>query len=282
MKLKKELGLVHVFCIASGAMISSGLFILPGLAYAWAGPAVVLSYFLAGLLAMAGMLSQAELVSALPKAGGTYFYVTRSMGPAVGTVDGLITWLSLSFKSAFALVGMAAFAALIPYLDYPTAIGVGLCLLFVVVNLVGIKQAGRVQVALVVCLLALLAVYVVRGLPEVSIRNFEPFAPKGSAGIFATAGLVFISYGGLLKVASIAEEVKNPGRVVPLGMMLSMLVVGILYIQVVFVKVGVLDGEKLEGSLTPITDAAKVFMGSWGVVALSIAAILAFVSTANA
>lgn len=84
MKLKKELNLLDVFCIASGAMISSGLFILPGLAHAQAGPAVILSYLFAGLLAMTGMLSQAELVSAMPKTGGTYFYVTRSMGPAMG------------------------------------------------------------------------------------------------------------------------------------------------------------------------------------------------------
>ena len=109
MQLKKDLRLHHVFCIASGAMISSGLFVLPGLAHAQAGPAVVVSYFLAGLLALTGMLSQAELVSAMPKAGGTYFYVTRSMGPAVGTVDGLLTWFSLTLKSAFALIGMAAF-----------------------------------------------------------------------------------------------------------------------------------------------------------------------------
>ena len=76
-------------------MISSGLFILPGLAHAQAGPAVVLSYFFASLLAMTGMLSQAELVSAMPKAGGDYFYVTRSMGSAVGSIDGLIIWFSL-------------------------------------------------------------------------------------------------------------------------------------------------------------------------------------------
>ncbi len=85
MKLKRELSLLEVFCITAGAMISSGLFILPGLAHAQAGPAIFISYLLAGFLATAGMLSQAELASAMPKAGGTYFYVTRSMGPAVGT-----------------------------------------------------------------------------------------------------------------------------------------------------------------------------------------------------
>ena len=139
MKLKKELNLLDVFCIASGAMISSGLFILPGLAHAQAGPAVIISYLLAGLLAMTGMLSQAELVSAMPKAGGTYFYVTRSMGPAVGTVDGLIEWFSLSLKSAFALVGMAAFTVLIININVHI-IALTLCLVFIVINMLLINK----------------------------------------------------------------------------------------------------------------------------------------------
>ena len=85
MELKKELNLLDVFSITLGAIMSTGLFLLPGLAYEQAGPAVIVSYFFAGLLATTGLLSQAELASAMPKAGGTYFYVTRSMGPAVGT-----------------------------------------------------------------------------------------------------------------------------------------------------------------------------------------------------
>ena len=101
-QLKKGLGLIHVFCIASGAMISSGLFILPGLAHAQAGPAVVVSYFLAGLLASIGVLSIAELATAMPKAGGDYFFISRGMGAGVGTVAGLLSWFSLSLKSAFA------------------------------------------------------------------------------------------------------------------------------------------------------------------------------------
>ena len=113
MGLKRELKLLEVFCIASGAMISSGIFILPGLAFAKAGPGVVASYLLAGLLAIPGMLCVAELATAMPKAGGDYFFITRSFGPAVGTVSGILSWFSLSLKSAFALLGMAAFMALI-------------------------------------------------------------------------------------------------------------------------------------------------------------------------
>lgn len=82
MKLKRDLGLLHVFCIASGAMISSGIFILPGLAYAKAGPAVIICYFLAGLLSIPGMLSLAEMTTAMPKAGGDCFTIIRSMGPS--------------------------------------------------------------------------------------------------------------------------------------------------------------------------------------------------------
>ena len=284
-KLARKLSLLDVFCIASGAMISSGLFVLPVLAFTTAGPGVVLSYFLAGLLAMAGMLSQAELVSALPKAGGTYFYVMRSMGPAVGTVNGLITWLSLTFKSAFALVGIGAFAVILFPAFNVQVVALLVCMLFIGINLVGIKQAGRVQVGLVIGLLALLLLYIVRGLPAVEVPNLDPFMPEGLPAVFFTAGLVFVSYGGLVKVASIAEEVKNPARTVPLGMFLSLLVVSVLYVLVVFVTVGtgaLAKSAAMEPqSMTPISDAA-VFMGSWGPWLLGIAAMLAFISTANA
>jgi APA family basic amino acid/polyamine antiporter len=280
-KLSRELGLLELFCIASGAMISSGLFILPGLAHAYAGPAVVVSYLIAGLLAMTGMLSQAELVSAMPKAGGTYFYITRAMGPALGTVDGLVTWFSLSFKSAFALIGMAAFAVIITDLNMQ-AVAVGLVAVFVVLNLLGIKEAGRAQVSLVAGLLVLLVFYIVRGIPAIQIDHFQPFAPHGLAAVFYTAGFVFVSYGGLLKVASIAEEAREPARVIPLAMILSLLVVTILYMLVVFVTTGILGASVLDNSLTPISDGAGAFLGTAGRVALSIGAILAFVSTANA
>ena len=281
MKLKKELTLLDVFCIATGAMISSGLFILPGLAHALAGPAVVFSYFFAGLLALTGMLSQAELVSAMPKTGGTYFYVTRSMGPAAGTIDGLITWFSLSLKTAFALVGMAAFTKMFVSVEMHV-IAVIFCFVFVVINIIGIKEVGRVQRFLVFGLLSILLFYIIRGMPVVSIDNFKPFFSKGIAPVFATAGFVFVSFGGLLKVASVAEEVKNAERTVPLGMILSLFVVTVFYTLVVFVTSGVLGATDLDNSLTPISDGARVFLGANGVGLLNIAAILAFISTANA
>ncbi len=262
-------------------MISSGLFILPGLAHAQAGPAVILSYLIAALLAMTGMLSIAELTTAMPKAGGDYFFTTRTMGPAVGTVSGLLTWLSISLKTAFALVGMSAFTALFLDIDI-RIIGVALCALFTLLNSRGVKKAGHLQVVLVVGLLILMVVYIIVGVPAVNIQHFKTFTPHGYGAVFATAGFVFVSFGGLLKTASVAEEVQNPGKTIPLALIFSLLIVGILYVLMVFVTSGTVPAETLDGSLMPITDGARVFLGKGGAIAMSIAAILAFISTANA
>jgi amino acid transporter len=279
--LKKELGLVEVFSVATGAMISSGIFILPGMAFAEAGPSVFVSYILAGILALTGMLSQAELVSAMPKAGGTYFYVTRSMGPAVGTVDGLLTWFSLSLKSTFALVGMGAFVHLLIDINV-RLVALFLCILFLGINLVGIKEAARVQVVLVVLLLSVMILYIVGGIPSVSIQRFDPFVPCGVFATISTAGFVFVSFGGLLKVSALAEEVKDPGRNIPLGMILSLFFVTLLYALAVFVTIGVLSPHTLAHTAVPLTDGAGSFLGHWGRVVLSISALFAFISTANA
>jgi len=280
-KLTKDLGLIHVFAIASGTMISSGLFILPGLAHARAGPAVVLSYFLAGLLAMGGLLSIAELTTAMPKAGADYFSISRSMGPAMGTVAGLLSWFSLSLKSAFALVGLAVLAAPLLGLNH-YVVGMILALAFVGINILGAREAARFQVVLVAGLLVLMSWFVVRGLPQIRVQYFEPFAPLGLKAVFSTTGFVFVSYGGLLNVASVAGEVKNPGRLVPLAMSLALGVIIVLYTLMILVTSGVLGADQLDHSLTPISDAAGVFLGPAGRRAIEIAAALAFLTTANA
>ena len=177
--LKKELTFLDVFCLATGAMISSGLFVLPGIAHAKVGPALFIAYFFAGLLALTGVFSQAELVSAMPKSGGAYFFVTRSMGPAIGTIQGLLVWFSLILKSAFALVGIVAFVQLIfPQLAESMAIipwaGILLGLFFTFLNLKGAKKAGQAQVYLVFFLLGSLLIYIFNGVKFIEIENFVP------------------------------------------------------------------------------------------------------------
>ncbi|WP_051694087.1 APC family permease [Desulfohalovibrio reitneri] len=279
--LKKDLGLGAVLCISAGAMISSGLFILPGIAHAQAGPASVFSYFFAGLVACCGMLSVAEMITAMPKTGGDYFIVTRTLGPAVGTVTGLLVWFSLALKTSFALLGLSVFAGqVMPW--HQELGGVGLCLIFLLLNIVGVRQAAFLQYGVVIGAVLLIVLYCGVGVQHVHSDHLLPFAPLGWHAVFATSGLIFVSYGGLLKTTAVAEEVRDPGRNLPLGMILSLVVVVLLYTVAVFVTSGVLPGDELNMSLTPISDGADAIMGQTGRLVLSVAAFFAFVSTANA
>jgi len=285
MGLKKELNLLGVFSISTGAMISSGLFVLPGLAYAIAGPAMILAYILAALLIIPSMLAKAELSTAMPRAGGTYFFIDRSLGPVLGIFGGFANWFSLSLKSAFALVGIGAFAILIKPDITPIeikTIAVVACVLFTVLNLLSVKMTGRVQVLLVMALITILVLYIGRGFIETQPDRYTPFMPNGFWSIVSTAGLVFVSFGGLTKIASVAEEVKDPSRNIPLGMLLSFAVVTLLYILAVGVTIGIVDGSELSGSLIPLSLGASNVMGSVGLIILSLAAITAFITTANA
>ncbi|MBL7130252.1 MAG: amino acid permease [Candidatus Omnitrophica bacterium] len=279
--LGKDLNLLDVFCVATGAMISSGLFILPGLAFAMAGPAVILSYILAAIICIPTLLSKAELTTAMPKAGGDYFYIMRGFGPLVGTIAGFSSWFSLSMKGAFALLGMGAYLRIISNLPL-NMIALWLCVFFILLNLIGVKFAGRFQVFLVLGLLGILSAFIVLGMRTVNTSNFSPFLSKGFGPLFATASFVFISYGGLTKVASLAEEVKNPGRNLPLGMFLSLFITAVFYSFVIYVTIGVSNTQALGTSLTPISDAAGVFGGDFFKIVISVGAFLAFISTANA
>ncbi len=279
--LKKELGFIDIFSLAAGAMISSGIFILPGLAFAEAGPGVIVSYVLAGILALVGVFSVAELATAMPKAGGDYYYVNRSMGPMFGTISGIFSWFALSLKSAFAVFGIAEVLYLLTDINI-TLLSVTVCIGFVVLNIVGVKEAARLEVALVVALLGLMVLYVVLGVRHVAVPNFDPFTPKGLNPVLATSGFVFVSFGGLLNVSSVAEEVKNPQRNLPLGLISAVLIVTTLYALLLMVTIGVLPGNQLKESLTPVADAARTFTGQPGYVVITIAAMLAFITTANA
>ncbi len=281
MSLKKTLTFFDVFSIATGAMISSGIFILPGIAFSYVGPAVFISYFLAGIFASIGILSVAELSTAMPKSGGDYYYISRTLGPMVGTVAGFLSWFALSLKSAFAIFGIAEVIYIITGLNLLLT-SLIICFIFVLLNIVGVKGVAKLEVLLVVGLLALMVIYILFGAFAVDKNAFIPFLPENPNTIFITSGFIFISFGGLLNISSIAEEVRNPKKTVPLAMLTSIFVITVIYTVMLIITVGVLPAESLSGSLTPIADAGKMFMGDIGYVTLSIAAIFAFVTTALA
>ena len=292
--LEKSLTLYDVYAISTGAMFSSGFFLLPGIAAAETGPSVILAYLVAGLLILPSMYSMAELSTAMPKAGGTYYFLDRSLGPLAGTVGGLGTWLALVFKSAFALIGMGAYLAI--YADVPIKpLAAALAVAFGVLNVVGAKESSWLQRALVTVLVGVLTFYTAQGIFSVwggfsSSANgadaFTPFFTNGTRGFLATIGIVFVSYAGLTKVASVAEEVKNPDRNIPLGMILSLFTATAIYVIGVAIMVAVLPGEQLNADLTPVYTSGEVFFNwlpySLGPILIVVAAIAAFASTGNA
>lgn len=291
-KLKKNLRLFDVFSISTGAMFSSGFFLLPGLAAAQTGPSVFLAYLASGLLIIPAMLSVAELSTAMPKSGGTYYFLDRALGPLAGTIGGLGSWVALMFKSSFALIGMGAYLSL--YLDLSfTALALVLTVLFGLLNIFGAKETTLLQRILVSVLVVIMGFFIIQGmlfLDSDMIRGGlgqgVPFFSDAVHGFIGTVGLVFVSYAGLTKVTSVAEEVENPDRNIPLGMFLSLGTAVIIYVAGVFVMQSVLPASELQASLTPVSDAAAVISG-WlpgnsGVILIVVAAVAAFASTGNA
>ncbi|MEM7227468.1 MAG: amino acid permease [Planctomycetota bacterium] len=291
-RLKKDLGLFDVFAVSTGAMFSSGFFLLPGLAFAKAGPAVILSYLVAGLLILPAMFSKAELSTALPRAGGTYYFLDRSLGPLAGTVGGLGTYFALTLKTAFALIGIGAYAAY--FVELPIKpVAIALTVVFIIINACGAKETTALQRWLVIVLLTVMALFLVQGLVflggqpiETTRARMTPFFNENALTILSTAGFVFVSYAGLTKVASVAEEVHHPDRNIPLGMMLSLSVTALVYAIGVFVIVAVVDPVVLATDLTPVATAADSIF-SWlpakaGLLLVVIAALAAFASTGNA
>jgi len=282
--LERDLGLPSVMAISIGAMVGSGIFILPGIALGMvgnSGAAVVLAYLLAGFLVLPAALSKAEMSTAMPEAGGTYLYIERGMGPLLGTIAGVGTWFSLTFKGALALVGGAPY--LVYYLDLPvTPVALGVAAVLIVVNIVGVKQTGRMQVAIVVAMLAAMVWFVTFGARGVDTASYGSFSGGGIAGLLSATGFVFVSYAGVTKIASVAEEIENPDRNLPLGMLGSLVFTAFLYVAIVAVMVGVAPAEELVASDTPMALAAENVLPGIGVVAVVVAALLALVSTANA
>ena len=284
-RLKKDLTLFKIYAIATGATLSSGLFLLPGLAMEKAGPAMIIAYILAIIPLLPGIISKVELATAMPRSGGVYYFLDRSLGPLFGTVGGLGVWLVMILKTVFALVGIGAYLGQYFPAQYETLVVCGFALLFGSINLMGAKKSGLLQTILVSLVLLILIWFSIMGFPRVQNANFANFFGKMEGNPYAileTAGLLCVSYIGVTKVASVAEEIKNPERNLPLGVFLAMATALLVYAIGSYIMVGVVSPLKLAKSLTPAADTALILGGDAGRMVITIGAIFAFSSVANA
>jgi len=289
--LERSLSLYSTMMISMGAMIGRGIFVLPALGYKKAGPAVILAYVLSALVVLPAALSKAEMATAMPESGGTYLYIDRALGPLFGTIAGIGAWFSLTFKSSFALVGLGAYLLLFAPISQGaiTYVALGLGLVVIALNISGTKLSGRVQAVIVSLVVLGLTAYTLNAGLVADTSRFTPFLSEGSGGVITAAAFVFVSFAGVTKIASVAEEVKNPGRNLPLAMLGSMGIMTLIYIAVIAAVVGLADPEVLKhggpgdsASLTPMADGAEALFGGFGVVVISVIAVVALTSMANA
>lgn len=301
-ELAKDLGLFSALTIGIGTMIGAGIFVLPGQAAAAAGPAVALSFVIGGAIALLTALSASELGTAMPMAGGAYYYVNHALGPLFGSIAGWGNWIGLAFASAFYSLGFGEYLATFVPIPAISVGPVGLTtfqvgallagLAFVLVNYIGAKETGGVQIIIVSILVAVLTVFSALGVLQADLSALQPFFPAETGGVTAlmpATGLIFVSFLGFAQITTVAEELKNPGRNLPLAIIGSVVIVTSMYAIIMLVLMGVIPWEQLTPTATdqPVLDVARVAfetvgLAGVGVAVLTFAGLLATASSANA
>ena len=269
-------------------MLGSGIFVLPGLAAYKTGPMVWLAYLVAGLTVLPAALSKSELATAMPTSGGTYVYLERTFGPLAGTISGIGLWLSLLLKSAFALVGFGAYLSVLINLPIEP-VALTLLVAITVLNVLGVSVISKLQKFILAGVLFALLVLSLFGLTTMDLEYVKSGFSHGAHGFLAATAFVYVSYAGVTKVAAIAEEVKNPDRNLPLGIMISWFTVMCIYVFVVFVLVTNVPMDDLthfedtgKPELHPIYSLACIVGGKTAGTVAAIFAVVTMVSMAVA
>jgi amino acid transporter len=298
-ELERTLGLRGGLAIGIGTMIGAGIFVFPGLAGAEVGAAAAASFAVGGIIALLVALPTSELATAMPKSGGGYYFISRGLGTLAGTVIGLSLWLGLVFAAAFYLVGLG-FYALDGLAVIGVTVGVSPTLIvsaiaviagvgFTVLNITGTENAAKLQNGIVALLLSMLIAFLAFGLLD-SVGIVDTGTPAGEAQdiwavgpIMSVAALVFTSYLGFAQVATVAGEMKHPGRNLPLAMIGSVLIVTVMYVLTIFVATSVFDQQALAAAgETAMVEVGRALLGTGGALVIIVGGLLATMSSANA
>ncbi len=281
-ELARDLGFLEAYTLGLGTMIGAGIFVLPGIVAGRAGPASMVSFVIGGFVALLAALSLSELATGMPKAGGSYYYVNRALGGLFGSIVGWGMWAGLMFATAFYMLGFGQYLAGLHPIFPIIASALFMGALLILVNYRGVKETGSLQNVIVILLVVLIIGFIVFGLTAIDPSLLDPFAPEGWGAVGLTAGTVFVTFIGFEVIATSAEEIKNPGRNLPLSMIAAVVTPTILYVLVMLVSTGVLPIDVLEASNIPVADVANEYLGVVGSLAMIIGAVLATVSSANA
>lgn len=303
--LVRDLGLFDITMVGVGAMIGAGIFVLTGIAAGAAGPALILSFALNGIVTVFTAMVYAELGSAIPEAGGGYLWVKEGMPAWNAFMAGWMSWFAHAVAGSLYALGFGSYLELL-FQEYaisffgltgPTlhkTLAVGIALLFVGINFKGVSETGTIGNLVTVGKVAILGVFVASGLWAITrnpanLEKFTPFAPEGMSGILVAMGLTFIAFEGYEIIVQAGEEVKNPRETIPKAVFLSLAIVVPIYMLVAFAALGAVDpgdgqatwqwlGDHAEVGLV---QAAKQFM-PFGTILLLVGGLLSTMSALNA
>src|SRR4030043_260465 len=280
--LKRELGLLHATMMGIGGAIRAGVFVTLGYASTLAGTGLIIAVVLCGIINLFTMLSYAELGAALPSAGGEYTFAKVAFGGFLSFATGWFEWLSNMFYAAFSAVGFAYLVSyVVPAVNVPL-LAVLIIAVFTAINVKGVKETGLSQTLMTLFMLSLLGIFIVCGLFTDQIAgSLDLNAPQGFLGVLRASAFIFVVYLGGEAIAVAQGEIKNPGKTIPRAILLTCVTLIVIYSATVFVVRRVVPPESLIGKASPLAYVAEQFMGPLGVVIVTVAGIVAAVSSVN-
>ena len=261
--LKRSLGAFQLTLLGIGAVIGTGIFVLTAEAAQKAGPAMMISFVIAGFVCAVAALCYAELAAMVPVSGSAYTYTYAVMGEMLAWIVGWALILEYAIGASAVAVGWSGyFVGLLKSwgIDVPLALSVGpgqggfinlpavgISLLVTALLIVGTQESARVTAALVLVKVLALSVFVVLTLPILNGAHFHPFIPNGwgTYGVVGAAASIFFAYVGFDAVSTAAEETKNPQRNVPIGLIGSLLICTVFYLLVSAGVVGAYGAQPL-------------------------------------
>jgi basic amino acid/polyamine antiporter, APA family len=278
--LIKTFGPIGLILLGIGAIIGAGIFVITGIASAVAGPSLIFSFIGAGVVCGFIALCYAELGSMITLTGGIYTYVQVSLGELGAWIVGWSVLLQIIVTAATVAIGWSSYTVgfiksiglnLPDIVTYSPLTGPGIINLpaflivigMMVVVLLGVKSSKKVNTVIVITKLVAIIVFVIVGAQYINPQNYHPFMPNGIYGVFQGAAMVFFAYLGFDAVAAASEETKNPQRAVPIGIIGSLILCGILYIIVTLVLTGMLNYSQYAGVSAPIQYALNAVGANW-------------------
>jgi APA family basic amino acid/polyamine antiporter len=279
-KRSQGLSLLAAITFAVGTMVGAGVFVLSGLVVGLAGPGALLSYAICAFIVTFSGLSYAMLASIFPEDGGGYLYAEKMLGKFPGFLAGWIMYIAQPIVLSFVLLSFGIYLNLLLSVSYdPRLFAAAALLLITVLNIRGIAEAGRFEIAVVVTKVSILILFFLIGLVHLQYSDFNPFFPTGVSGVFQGVAMVFFAYMGFQVITMMAGEVKESSRKVPQAMLASIVIVAIIYLGVIL---ALLAANLSTYGSESVFDAALVLLGPIGGIIVALGAVLSTLSSANA